>query len=61
MEVLAIDWENIDSRFVRDDAYEGINAPKWVDFLALEDPTNEESFFCRPGELHPSLILPHSL
>ncbi|CAN6440124.1 unnamed protein product [Victoria cruziana] len=56
MEVLAIDWENIDSRFVRDDAYEGINAPKWVDFLALEDPTNEESFFCRPDCRHPKSL-----
>ncbi|KAF3773133.1 hypothetical protein EJ110_NYTH56062 [Nymphaea thermarum] len=56
MEVLAIDWDNIDSRFIRDDAYEGINAPKWVDFLAPEDPTDEESFFCRPDCQHPKSL-----
>ncbi|KAK8480253.1 hypothetical protein V6N13_097810 [Hibiscus sabdariffa] len=36
MEPAKIDWNRIDSRFVEDCVYEHINAPKWVDFLALD-------------------------
>ncbi|KAH6814339.1 hypothetical protein C2S51_023357 [Perilla frutescens var. frutescens] len=48
MEVAIIDWKTIDSRVVVDDLYEHINAPKWVDFSAPNDPVDDEAWFCRP-------------
>ncbi|XP_021280266.1 uncharacterized protein LOC110413674 [Herrania umbratica] len=53
MEPAKIDWKRIDSRFVEDCVYEHINAPKWVDFLAVEDAIDDEAWFCRPDCKHP--------
>ncbi|XVE76710.1 hypothetical protein DITRI_Ditri13aG0003300 [Diplodiscus trichospermus] len=55
MEPAKIDWKRIDSRFVEDLVYEQINAPKWVDFLAPENPnsTDDDAWFCRPDCQHP--------
>ncbi|KAL6557516.1 hypothetical protein OROMI_017866 [Orobanche minor] len=53
MEVANIDWQNIDSRFVKDELYEDINAPKWVDFSAPDDSVDDEAWFCRPSCNHP--------
>ncbi|XP_057849576.1 uncharacterized protein LOC131060387 isoform X1 [Cryptomeria japonica] len=53
MDVLNIDWKNIDSRFVRDEFYENIRAPKWLDFLALEEPVDDDAWFCKPDCNHP--------
>ncbi|GFP84852.1 hypothetical protein PHJA_000629000 [Phtheirospermum japonicum] len=53
MEVAIIDWENIDSRFVKDELYEHINAPKWVDFSGPDEPVDDEAWFCRPSCNHP--------
>lgn len=50
MEVAVIDWKSIDSRFVRDEIYENINAPQWVDFSAPDASVDDESWFCRPGK-----------
>ncbi|KAL9142368.1 hypothetical protein ABFS82_14G165200 [Erythranthe guttata] len=57
MEVAVIDWKNIDSRFVKDELYEHINAPKWVDFSAADEPAvDDEAWFCRPGCNHPKTV-----
>ncbi|KAI3445018.1 hypothetical protein Pfo_001683 [Paulownia fortunei] len=48
MEVAIIDWKSIESRFVKDEVYEHINAPKWVDFSAPDDPVDDDAWFCRP-------------
>ncbi|KAL0374248.1 UNVERIFIED_CONTAM: hypothetical protein Sradi_3340500 [Sesamum radiatum] len=53
MEVAVIDWKSIDTRFVEDELYEYINAPKWVDFSAPDDPDDDEAWFCRPNCDHP--------
>ncbi|XVF33737.1 hypothetical protein REPUB_Repub17cG0194300 [Reevesia pubescens] len=56
MEPAKIDWKRIDSRFVEDCVYEHLNAPKWVDFLALElepDSIDADAWFCRPDCNHP--------
>ncbi|XP_011093507.1 uncharacterized protein LOC105173465 isoform X1 [Sesamum indicum] len=53
MEVAVIDWKSIDTRFVEDELYEYINAPKWVDFSAPDDPVDDEAWFCRPNCDHP--------
>lgn len=53
MEVLDIDWKNIDSRFVKDEFYEGIRAPKWLDFLAPEEAVDDDAWFCKPDCNHP--------
>ncbi|KAL0339118.1 UNVERIFIED_CONTAM: hypothetical protein Sangu_1433900 [Sesamum angustifolium] len=53
MEVAVIDWKSIDTRFVEDELYEYINAPKWVDFSAQDDPVDDEAWFCRPNCDHP--------
>lgn len=45
-----IDWKNIDSRFVRDELLENINAPQWVDFTSPDAEIDDESWFCRPGK-----------
>lgn len=51
MEIAVIDWENIDSRFIRDDTLENINAPQWVDFSSPDANIDDESWFCRPGNI----------
>ncbi|KAI3448902.1 hypothetical protein Pfo_005567 [Paulownia fortunei] len=56
MEVAIIDWKSIDSRFVKDELYEHINAPKWVDFSAPDDPVDDEAWFCRPSCDHPKTV-----
>ncbi|KAJ7949158.1 Interferon-activable protein [Quillaja saponaria] len=53
MEPAKIDWKRIESKFVEDQLFEHINAPKWVDFLAPDDPIDDEAWFCRPGCKHP--------
>lgn len=47
MDVAVIDWK--DSKFVKDDALENINAPQWVDFNAPFQPVDDDSWFCKPG------------
>lgn len=49
MEVAVIDWKSLDSRFVRDEVYENINAPQWVDFSAPDAAVDDVAWFCRPG------------
>ncbi|KAG6411427.1 hypothetical protein SASPL_129509 [Salvia splendens] len=56
MEVAIIDWKTIDSRAVIDDLYEHINAPKWVDLTAQDDPVDDEAWFCRPDCDHPKKV-----
>ncbi|XP_057978674.1 uncharacterized protein LOC131165045 [Malania oleifera] len=53
MEPAKIDWRSIESTFVKDDLYEHINAPQWVDFSVCEDSVNDEAWFCRPDCRHP--------
>ncbi|CAA0816597.1 Unknown protein [Striga hermonthica] len=53
MEVAIIDWKSIDSRFVKDELYEHINAPKWVDFSAPDQPLDDDAWFCRSSCKHP--------
>ncbi|CAK7330799.1 unnamed protein product [Dovyalis caffra] len=53
MEPAKIDWKRIDSVFVEDGLYENINAPKWFDFFAPEDSTDDGAWFCRPDCNHP--------
>ncbi|KAL6867210.1 hypothetical protein ACP4OV_015234 [Aristida adscensionis] len=56
MEPKDIDWSRVVSRFVRDETYEGIEAPHWAD---LTDPNagraevDDEAWFCRPDCRHP--------
>ncbi|KAE9585292.1 hypothetical protein Lal_00017942 [Lupinus albus] len=54
MEPENIDWDNIDSTFVLDDAYENFNAPKWVDLSSnkLLD-VDDEAWFCTHDCKHP--------
>ncbi|GMH04421.1 hypothetical protein Nepgr_006260 [Nepenthes gracilis] len=52
MEPAKIDWKTVDSEFVRDDVYEHINAPQWIDFLAPQDSVDDEGWFCRPDCKH---------
>ncbi|KAL8542307.1 hypothetical protein ACS0TY_003247 [Phlomoides rotata] len=56
MEVAIIDWKNIDSKFVKDELYENLNAPKWVDLSAADVPVDDEAWFCRPGCDHPKTV-----
>ncbi|XP_057790188.1 uncharacterized protein LOC131007057 [Salvia miltiorrhiza] len=56
MEVAIIDWKSIDSRVVIDDLYEHINAPKWADLTAQDDPVDDEAWFCRPDCNHPKKV-----
>ncbi|XP_022954070.1 uncharacterized protein LOC111456443 [Cucurbita moschata] len=53
MEPAKIDWKNVQWRFVEDELYEHINAPKWVDFTANSDAVDDEAWFCRPDCKHP--------
>uniref|UniRef100_A0A0D9VQ42 Uncharacterized protein n=1 Tax=Leersia perrieri TaxID=77586 RepID=A0A0D9VQ42_9ORYZ len=57
MEPKDIDWSRVVSRYVRDETYEGIEAPRWAD---LTDPdsaaaaaVDDEAWFCRPDCRHP--------
>ncbi|KAF0912834.1 hypothetical protein E2562_019422 [Oryza meyeriana var. granulata] len=56
MEPKDIDWSRVVSRYVRDETYEGIEAPHWAD---LADPeagaaaVDDETWFCRPDCRHP--------
>ncbi|XP_062210059.1 uncharacterized protein LOC133911706 [Phragmites australis] len=56
MEPKDIDWSRVVSRYVRDETYEGIVAPRWAD---LTDPNagragiDDEAWFCRPDCRHP--------
>uniref|UniRef100_A0A804RAJ3 Polyadenylate-binding protein RBP47B n=1 Tax=Zea mays TaxID=4577 RepID=A0A804RAJ3_MAIZE len=51
-----IDWSRVVSQYVRDETYEGIEAPHWAD---LSDPNagraavDDEAWFCRPDCQHP--------
>ncbi|XP_019444097.1 PREDICTED: uncharacterized protein LOC109348239 isoform X2 [Lupinus angustifolius] len=54
MEPENIDWDNIDSTFVQDDAYENFNAPKWVDLSSNEVlDVDDEAWFCTHDCKHP--------
>ncbi|CAL0326650.1 unnamed protein product [Lupinus luteus] len=54
MEPENIDWDNIDSTFVKDDAYENFNAPKWVDLSSNEVlDVDDEAWFCTHDCKHP--------
>ncbi|XP_042515576.1 uncharacterized protein LOC122089893 isoform X2 [Macadamia integrifolia] len=53
MEPAKIDWKKVDSRFVEDELYEHINAPRWIDFTAPEDYVDDEAWFCKPDCRHP--------
>ncbi|KAM0950360.1 hypothetical protein DsansV1_C04g0040611 [Dioscorea sansibarensis] len=54
MEPAKIDWKRIESKFVHDELYERINAPKWADLSAPDQPVvDDETWFCRPDCRHP--------
>ncbi|KAL0925943.1 hypothetical protein M5K25_004320 [Dendrobium thyrsiflorum] len=53
MEQTEIDWKNIVSDYELDEAYEGINAPKWIDFSAPDAAVDDVAWFCRPDCRHP--------
>jgi hypothetical protein len=59
MEPKDIDWSRVVSRYVRDETYEGIQAPRWVD---LDDPdavaVDDHAWFCRPGTYTPPRFIP---
>ncbi|CAJ1910815.1 unnamed protein product [Sphenostylis stenocarpa] len=47
MEPDNIDWDNIDSTFAQDEAYENFDAPMWVDLSAFDDSlVDDEVWFC---------------
>lgn len=48
-----IDWNNIESVFVKDNLYEHFNAPKYFDFSAHEESIDDDAWFCRPDCRHP--------
>ncbi|KAG6509681.1 muscle M-line assembly protein unc-89-like isoform X1 [Zingiber officinale] len=55
MEPTVIDWKRVDSRYVRDEAYENINAPMWLDLAAANGDVqvDDTAWFCRPDCNHP--------
>ncbi|RZC83095.1 hypothetical protein C5167_045882 [Papaver somniferum] len=53
MEPASIDWKNVNSIYVEDELYEHINAPKFIDFTAPDDPVDDEAWFCKPDCKHP--------
>lgn len=56
MEPMDIDWNRVVSRFVRDETYEGIEAPHWADLTDPEARTaavDDDAWFCRPDCKHP--------
>ncbi|KAF9611314.1 hypothetical protein IFM89_030103 [Coptis chinensis] len=49
-----IDWNNLEWKFIEDDLYEHINAPKWFDFSAPDDfGVHNEAWFCKAESRHP--------
>ncbi|KAJ3674028.1 hypothetical protein LUZ60_006020 [Juncus effusus] len=54
MEPADIDWKNVVSRYVRDEAFENIDAPKWVDLTDLNASfsATDDAWFCRPDCKH---------
>ncbi|KAF7139588.1 hypothetical protein RHSIM_Rhsim07G0055100 [Rhododendron simsii] len=56
MEPAKIDWKRISSILVVDDLYENINAPKFVDLSAPDEPVDDEAWFCRPDCNHPKTV-----
>ena len=48
MDCLQIDWGNVmaDCTFERDEFYESIQAPKWIDFTAPLAPVDDDEWFC---------------
>nr|XP_043612297.1 uncharacterized protein LOC122583991 [Erigeron canadensis] len=59
-EIVTIDWN--DSKFEKDEIYEHINAPQWLDFsnaanslrrLHDDDVDDDDAWFCRPDCNHP--------
>ncbi|KAK3017297.1 hypothetical protein RJ639_006896 [Escallonia herrerae] len=55
MEVAVIDWKSLDSKFVKDELYEHISAPQWVDLSAPDVSVDDEAWFCRPDCKHPKV------
>ncbi|KAK2994818.1 hypothetical protein RJ640_015777 [Escallonia rubra] len=55
MEVAVIDWKSLDSKFVKDELYEHISAPQWVDLSAPGVSVDDEAWFCRPDCKHPKV------
>ncbi|KAL8161752.1 hypothetical protein V2J09_013241 [Rumex salicifolius] len=55
MEPARINWQTLESVFVRDDTFENINAPQWVDFLYPDDQSSidDVAWFCKPDCKHP--------
>lgn len=51
MEPAKINWKTVESIFIKDDIYEHINAPQWIDFTASDESVDDDAWFCRPGEL----------
>ncbi|KAJ9552383.1 hypothetical protein OSB04_016428 [Centaurea solstitialis] len=54
MDVAVIDWK--DSKFEKDNLYEDINAPQWIDFSHDDPPVDDEAWFCRPDCNHPKTV-----
>ncbi|KAF9587079.1 hypothetical protein IFM89_039765 [Coptis chinensis] len=53
-EIANIDWNNLEGKFIEDDLYEHINAPKWFDFSAPDDfGVHDEAWFCKAECRHP--------
>ncbi|KAH7446025.1 hypothetical protein KP509_01G033400 [Ceratopteris richardii] len=52
MECFRIDWKNIDTRYEREEFYENIQAPKWIDFSAPLQPVDDHEWFCIKAGLH---------
>ncbi|MCO5558840.1 hypothetical protein L7F22_012428 [Adiantum nelumboides] len=53
MDCLPLDWKCIDGSFEKDDFYETIQAPKWIDFTAPVQPVDDHAWFCgRVGCTH---------
>lgn len=55
MEPAIIDWNIVKSEeYVRDEVYENIDAPKWLDLSASSPPpVDDDAYFCRPDCRHP--------
>ncbi|RZC77454.1 hypothetical protein C5167_001618 [Papaver somniferum] len=53
MEPASIDWKNVNSIYIEDELYEHINAPKFINFTAPDDPVDDEAWFCKPDCKHP--------
>ncbi|KAK1259686.1 hypothetical protein QJS04_geneDACA010297 [Acorus gramineus] len=57
MEPADIDWKNVVSRFEEDEAFEHINAPKWIDLSKPDSAlVDDEAWFCRPDCRHPKTV-----